>query len=146
MAGGRPHGAKGSRSLLAIDKLRQLNFDPIVEATRRISELDKMSDEALKAYEKMRGYGDKMDAGTSYLATALKAKVDAITASLKLAQFVHPTLAAVAHKDAAKDSEQGSTERVVSALEVRKQILSDPFAPKIDNVPQLVGGLKDEEK
>lgn len=111
-------GRPNKNSLLAHGDMERLGVNPIemlVEVYR----------EAMNAYKTGRGYGEKSDAGSQYLAVAGKAAID-------LAKFKHPTLSAIAVKDMSQESEKNPM-TTAEAIEVIK---SDPFAPKeIKEIP-----------
>lgn len=105
-------GRPNRTTLLALGDMDRLGVNPIemlVEVYR----------EAMNAYKTGRGYGEKSDAGSQYLAVAGKAAID-------LAKFKHPTLSAIAVKDMTQESERAP----MTTAEAIDVIKSDPFAPK----------------
>lgn len=123
---GRPNRA----NILAHKDLERLGLNPI----EMLAEVYK---EALAAYRSGRGLTDKGDAGAQYLAVAGKAAVD-------LAKFKHPTLSAIAVKDAT-ESEKDS--RVISTAQAIDIMKADPFAPKeLKDIPttDIVDAMKSQ--
>lgn len=120
-------GVPNKVSLLAKHDLDRLGLNPIEELHRCIQELKELKEEALKAYKEMRGYGEKADAGTQYLANAIKAVSDQAVIANNLAKFKHPTLSAIALKDLNEDASHKAPLNTAQAIEVLKL---DPFATK----------------
>lgn len=122
-------GRPNKNSLLAHSDMERLGANPI-------EMLVEVYKEAMQAYRSGRGYGEKSDAGSQYLAVAGKAAID-------LAKFKHPTLSAVAIKDMSEDSAKAplSTREAIDVLK------SDPFAPKeIKEIPtdRIVDAMKSQ--
>lgn len=115
------------RSMMASYELDRLGVNPIEELTRCMNELKDLKNEALAAYKSMRGYGEKNDAGTQYLASAIKAVSDQAAIAKTLAGFKHPTLSAVAVKDVTDSNTSKAPMTTSQAIETLK---SDPFAPQ----------------
>lgn len=121
------------RSMMASYELDRLGINPIEELNRCMTELKAMKEEALKAYKDMRGYGEKNDAGTQYLASAIKAISDQAAIATTLAKFKHPTLSAVAVKDM---TDPGSAREPMTTAQAIEVIKNDPFAsPEVKNMP-----------
>lgn len=120
-------GVPNKLSLLAKNDLDRLGLNPIEELHRCIQELKELKEEALKAYKEMRGYGEKSDAGTQYLANAIKAVSDQAVIANNLAKFKHPTLSAIAMKDVSDTSGAKDPMTTAQAIETLK---ADPFSPQ----------------
>jgi hypothetical protein len=80
----------------------------------------------VKAFKEMRGYGEKSDAGTQYLANAIRCVQEKNATYLTLAKFKYPTLSAVAVKDYNQDPNEREPMTTKEAFEVLK---NGPFAP-----------------
>lgn len=115
---------KNFKSYLGIHELKRLGINPIEEALKCVAELDGVIKKSLDAYDNMRGYGEKNDAGTSYISTARTAIKDKADIYMGLSKFIYPTLAAVAVQDLTEDT--GEHEQI-STSEAIKIINSDPF-------------------
>lgn len=120
---GRPNRA----TLLAHSDMERLGANPI-------EMLVEVYKEAMAAYKSGRGYGEKSDAGSQYLAVAGKAAID-------LAKFKHPTLSAIA----VKDLTESTGKEPLTTREAIDVIKADPFAPKeIKEIPtdRIVDAMK----
>lgn len=126
MAKGRS-GVPNKFSLLAHKDMERLGLNPIEELKRCMDELKDLKEEALRAYKSMRGYGEKMDSGTQYLASAIKAVADQAAIANHLAKYKHPTLSAIAVKDLSETNADRQPFNTAQAIEVLK---GDPFAPQ----------------
>lgn len=74
---------------------------------------------AIKAFDSMRGYGEKGDAGVGYLAVANQAVAT-------LAKYSYPTMTAIK----IDDLNNSVNEKVIDAAIVRNTILNDPILNK----------------
>jgi hypothetical protein len=122
----RKNHTLSARSMLASYDLNRLGVNPIEEAVKAVRELDELKKTALEAFKQMRGYGESGDAGTQYLATAVKCVAEKASINLKLARFKHPELSAVAFKDVSGDHEETKPMTTLDAVNIIK---NDPFAP-----------------
>lgn len=137
---------KGTRSFLALHKLEVMNLCPIEEALKDAAHLEALYEKNIDAFNSFRGWSEKGDTGAAYLSNAIKAKSEKMALWLKLSSYIYPTLAAIGVDDIRKE-ENKVTDRIVSAIEVRQAILSDPFAMQVpENAPILAGGIKTEDK
>lgn len=127
MAKGRPVGSPSKISMLAHKDMERLGINPIEELNRCMQELKELKEEALKAYKSMRGYGEKNDAGTQYLASAIKAVSDQASIAHNLAKFKHPTLSAIAVKEISDGTSERQPLNTAQAIDILK---ADYFAPK----------------
>lgn len=112
--------------MMASYELDRLGINPIEELYRCINELKDLKEEALRAYKSMRGFSEKSDAGTQYLASAVRAVADQAAIATTLAKFKHPTLSAVAMKDM---TDMESSKAPMTTAEAINTLKSDPFAP-----------------
>lgn len=94
-----------------------MGFNPIEE----LISLQRM---AVEAFKTGRGYGETGDAGTAYLAVAVRA-------TETLARFKHPTLQAIAIKDMTEGAEGRVAMNTAEALKV---MAMDPFAKPVREV------------
>ena len=122
----RPAGSLSARTMLAVYDLNRLGVNPIEEAVKAVKELEEMKQLAIKAFTQMRGYGENGDAGTQYLATAVRCISEKASINLKLAKFKHPELSAVAIKDVTEREET----KPMTTLDAVNIIKNDPFAPQ----------------
>lgn len=128
--------------MMASYELDRLGINPIEELYRCMGELKALKEEAFSAYKSMRGYGEKNDAGTQYLASAIKAVSDQAAIAKTLAGFKHPTLSAVAVKDMTDNQANKAPMTTAQAVETLK---SDPFAPqRLKEIPteRIVEAMK----
>ncbi len=97
---------------------------------------------AIQAYDQMRGYGEKGDAGVGYLSVANQAVAT-------LAKYSYPTMTAIK----IDDINQTVADKVIDAAIVRDKILNDPVLANAVNatkptaneaLPLLVKGKSDE--
>ena len=106
-------GLPNKLSMTALADLERLGLNPI-------EMMKQVFDEAMTAYKSGRGYSDKNDAGTGYLAVAAKMATD-------LAKFKHPTISGIAIADLRGQDEAKEPMTTEQALKI---IQSDPFAPE----------------
>lgn len=99
----------------------KLNANMRYEVERRGLDLIGMQmdvyNKAMKAFDDLRGYGDKGDAGTGYLSIAN-------SAVQKLISHSYPTFKSVELLDGTKEHENIT----IDAHRIRETILNDPFA------------------
>lgn len=119
-------GAISAKSLLASFHLDRLGHNPLEEVIKAIKELDELKSESLRAFKELRGYSSSADAGTQYLATAVKCVTDKAAINLKLARFKHPELSAIAIQDV---SDRGDDKAPMTTADAIRVIAADPFAP-----------------
>jgi hypothetical protein len=124
---GRPLGRRSFKTYLADQELNRLAINPIEEAIKCLAELDDVKEMNLKAFRELRGYGsDGKDAGTQYLANAIKCISEKTATYMQLARFRYPMLSAVAIKDMSDDS---SSTKTLTTQEAIRIISQDPFSP-----------------
>lgn len=145
-------GTRNIKSYLAIHEMKRLGLNPLEEALKCINELDDIKKKSLESYDKMRGYNDKGDAGTSYLSTARSAVRDKADIYMNLCKFAFPTLTAVAIQDFAEES----SEKTINTKEAIDIIRSDPFTrsttekvisamTNVESLQSLPVGVKDDK-
>lgn len=122
---GRPLGRKNIRSYMAAEEMDRLRLNPIEGALKSIEELDELIKMNIDAFKAMRGYSDRQDQGSAYLANAVRAVATKKDTYLTLAKFKYPTLTAIGIKDLSDDSNSKKPLTTAEAIEVLKR---DPFA------------------
>jgi hypothetical protein len=128
----RTPGAKNIRSYLASNEIDRLGINLIEEAHKCIKELDELKQMNMEAYARMRGYGEKHDAGTSYLANAGRDIADKAVIIQNLSRFVYPTLTAIG----VKDLDKGAGKKPMTTIDAVNTLKADPFAPpELKEVP-----------
>ena len=137
----RPRGAKALRSMLGIQKLDDLNVDPIEGALSCIKELDEIIAMNIRSFKEFRGYGEKNDAGTDYLRNAISAVGEKRAIYLGLAQFKYAKLSAIAVQNMGGD-DNGPRE-VATHQEAIDILKADPLIPhdesaKLDAIARKV--------
>ncbi len=143
---------KNFKSYLGIHELKRLGVNPIEEALKCVAELDVVLKKSLDAYDSMRGYGDRNDSGTAYLANARGAIKDKAEIYMGLSKFIYPTLSAVAIQEITEDEKDVEP---LSTSEAIKIINSDPFKRgtsekvveamnRVESIQSLPLGKKDE--
>lgn len=124
---GRPLGRKNIRSYMAAEDLDRLGINPIEEAIKAAKELEEMKIKALEAFDKHRGNNPEGgDAGTQYLASAIKCITEKAAIFVTMAKFKHPTLSAVAVRDVTDINESKEPMTTAQAIDIIK---SDFFSP-----------------
>lgn len=136
---------------MAANELDRLGINPIEEALKCVQQLDDLINKNVKAFESMRGFSDRADSGTQYLANALRGVSEKSAIYMTLAKFKYPTLSAVALKDYTEEKEDL---RPINTQEAMKIINSDPFKEhtkkvvdsitEVRNIQVLPKGSKDE--
>lgn len=124
---GRPLGRKNIRSYMAAEEMERLRLNPIEGALKAIEELDELIKMNVDAFKQMRGYSDRQDQGSAYLANAVRAVATKKDTYLTLAKFKYPTLTAVG----IKDLNEGNTDKApISTHQAIDIIKADFFAPE----------------
>ena len=126
-----------------MDDMEKRKIDPLKELVNAIQELDELKQINMGAYKTMRGYSDKGDAGTAYLANAVKCVTEKSTIYLALAKFKYPTLSAVAMKDVSVVQEKSEPIDTAAAIKIIK---SDIFAPIENTVGQEIDAMPIEKE
>lgn len=112
--------------MLASHEMERLGCNPIEKMLDGVRELDDLIKLNVDAFKQMRGYSDRQDQGSAYLANAIRATQEKISVYSTLAKFKHPTLSAVAVKDVTDNQANKAPMTTAEAINTLK---SDPFAP-----------------
>lgn len=113
------------RSMMASYELDRLGVNPIEKLLGCVAELDELIKMNVDSFKSMRGFMEKGDSGTQYLANAIRGTQEKASIYTTLARFKHPTLSAVAMKDVTDNSHQKEPMTTAEAITVLK---NDPFA------------------
>lgn len=124
---GRPLGRKNIRSYMAAEEMERLRINPIEGALKAIEELDDLIKMNVDAYKSMRGYSERQDQGSAYLANAVRAVATKKDTYLALAKFKYPTLTAIGIKDLNDGNSEKAPLSTHQAIDIIK---SDFFAPE----------------
>lgn len=113
---GTKRGLPTKQSISMLHQLRERNID-IVEMQMQVY------NKAMKAFDDMRGYGEKGDAGVGYLSVCNQAIAT-------IAKYSYPTMTAIK----IDDINSQVAEKVIDAAIIRDGILNDPILAKAVNM------------